>query len=177
VQGAAALASVAVLSASPLLSQSVTARAPISPGRAFFTSALVPGMAQARLDRSTGMLFAAIEVVSLTMLAKSRHDLAIAKTFAGDSTPVTFTTDQLTGLAVRDSTGALKVAQWSKSSYDQARIHARKTAVEDWVFTLAFNHLFAGLDAFVAAQLWELPGQVEMRATPHGGAIRAKFRW
>jgi hypothetical protein len=172
-----AVAVVALMAAAPLRAQAAKLRPPISPGQAFFTSALVPGLAQARLERSTGMLFAAIEVVSLTMLAKSSHDLAIAKSFARDSTPLTFTTDPLTGLAKRDSTGALVVSQWSKSSYDEARIHARKTHVEDWVATLVFNHLFAGLDAYVAAQLWELPAQVEMRATPRGGTIRAKFRW
>ena len=174
---AVAVMVVALIAAAPLRAQAANLRPPISPAKAFFTSALVPGLAQAKLNRSTGMLFAAIEVVSLTMLAKSSHDLATAKALSRDSTPLAFTTDPLTGLAVRDSTGALVVSQWSKSSYDDARVHARKVHVEDWVATLVFNHLFAGLDAFVAAQLWELPAQVEMRATPHGGAIGAKFRW
>jgi hypothetical protein len=177
VRCAFALTVAALAAALPLRAQTSNLRPPITPGRAFFTSALVPGLAQARLERSTGMLFAAIEVASLTMLAKSSHDLAVAKSFSRDSTPLSFTIDPVTGLAQRDSTGALVVSQWSKSSYDDARVHARKVHVEDWVATLVFNHLFAGLDAFVAAHLWELPAQVEMRATPRGGTVRAKFRW
>lgn len=160
-----------------LRAQPVAAKPPISPGKAFFTSALFPGLAQAKLDRSTGILFMTIEAISLTMLAKSQHDLSIAKKFRGDSTPVSFVIDPVTGIALRDSTGALQVAQWSTPLYSEGHLHARKTHVEDWVATLVFNHLFAGLDAFVAAQLWELPAQVQMRATPYGGSVGAKIRW
>ena len=34
---------------------------------------------------------------------------------------------------------------------------ARKTHVEDWEAALVFNHLISAADAFVAAQLWDLP--------------------
>ncbi len=36
---------------------------------------------------------------------------------------------------------------------------------------LIFNHLFAGADAYVAAQLWDLPGKVALRQLPFGPAI------
>src|SRR5262245_31327347 len=48
---------------------------PISPARAFVTSALVPGLAQAKLGRSTGILFATVEAMALAMYGKSHHDL------------------------------------------------------------------------------------------------------
>ena len=42
---------------------------------------------------------------------------------------------------------------------------------------LVFNHLFAGADAFVAAQLWDLPAQVSLRAAPRGLAVNASVSW
>lgn len=151
---------------------------PISPTRAFFSSALVPGMAQARLNRSTGILFVTFEAISLTMYAKSRHDLELARRFARDSTPLAYTIDPVTGLPQLDpDTGEPRVARWSSGKYTRGRINARKTHVEDWVAALVFNHLFAGIDAFVAAQLWELPGQVQFRASPQGLAVQGGIRW
>jgi len=39
---------------------------------------------------------------------------------------------------------------------------------EDWVVLLAFNHLFAGLEAYVGAHLTDVPGDLEIRAVPGG---------
>jgi hypothetical protein len=150
---------------------------PISPARAFFASALLPGLGQAPLRRGTGLLFVTAEAVALTMYGKSRHDLAIARAYTRDSTPLSYTIDTETGVAKRDSTGALVVASWLPSRYSVDRVRARKTHVEDWLAVLIFNHLFAGIDALVAAQLWELPAQVEFRVLPRGLAVRANFSW
>ncbi len=158
--------------------QRVVVKPPISPGRAFFESTLVPGLGQSQLGRSTGLLFATVEAIALTMYAKSRHDLAQARAFRRDSTPLTYKIDAATGLVEHDSvTGALRVATWSSNPYTADLINARKTHLEDWVATLIFNHLLSGVDAFVAAQLWELPAQVELRAIPRGLAVRAAFHW
>lgn len=150
---------------------------PISPGRAFLASALLPGLGQAPLRRGTGLLFVTAEAIGLTMYGKSRHDLAIAKAYTCDSTPLSFAIDPVTGIAKRDSVGALVVASWTASNYSADRVHARRTHVEDWLAVLIFNHLFAAIDALVAAQLWELPAQVEFRAMPRGLAVRAGFHW
>jgi hypothetical protein len=151
---------------------------PISPGKAFLTSALVPGLAQAKLGRSTGILFASVEALALAMYGKSHHDLSMARRLGRDSTPVTFVIDPATGLPQRDpDTGELQVATWSENRFAAGLIDARKTHVEDWVAVLVFNHLFAGIDGYVAAQLWQLPGQVEMRALPHGMMVRARIKW
>jgi hypothetical protein len=69
------------------------------------------------------------------------------------------------------------VAAWSVNKFGPGLIAARKTHVEDWVAVLVFNHLFAGIDGYVAAQLWQLPAQVEMRAFPHGMLVRARVKW
>ncbi len=39
---------------------------------------------------------------------------------------------------------------------------------EDWLILLAFNHLFAGLEAYVGAHLSDFPGDLRIRATPGG---------
>ena len=37
---------------------------------------------------------------------------------------------------------------------------------EDWLVLLAFNHLFAGLEAYVGAHLADFPGDLRIRAVP-----------
>ena len=56
-------------------------------------------------------------------------------------------------------------------------MRTRRLHYEDWIAVLIFNHLFAGADAFVAAQLWDLPGKVAIRQTPFGPLIQASFRF
>lgn len=40
--------------------------------------------------------------------------------------------------------------------------------IQDWAVLLAFNHLFSAAEAFVAAQLWDFPGELELTAGPDG---------
>jgi hypothetical protein len=39
---------------------------------------------------------------------------------------------------------------------------------EDWIVLLVFNHLFAGLEAYVSAHLTDFPGDLSLRAVPGG---------
>lgn len=39
---------------------------------------------------------------------------------------------------------------------------------EDWMVLLGFNHLMAALEAFVAAHLWDFPGDLRIRRVPGG---------
>ena len=39
---------------------------------------------------------------------------------------------------------------------------------EDWIVLLAFNHLFAGLEAYVSAHLADFPGDLRFQAVPGG---------
>jgi hypothetical protein len=147
---------------------------PISPRRAFLYSALIPGMGQAALDRKyTGATFFLIEAMSWALLRRSADDLRIAKAFVGDSVPQSYTIDPTTGLALRDAHGNPVVATWSVTRYSQDLVHARALHVEDWVAVILFNHLFSGADAYVAANLWDLPQHIGMRAAPlpRGGAV------
>jgi len=146
--------------------------APITPGRAFFSSLLIPGTGQARLDRPyAGGVFMLVEGVALTMMHRSAEDARIARRFARDSMPLTYQTDPITGAVATDSLGNLIVTSWQKSRYGPGIARARRLHLEDWVAVLFFNHLFSGADAYVAALLWDLPDKVSLRQTPNGTAI------
>jgi hypothetical protein len=49
-----------------------------------------------------------------------------------------------------------------------ARAESKRREHEDWIVLLAFNHLFAGLEAYVGAHLADFPGDLQIRAVPGG---------
>lgn len=49
-----------------------------------------------------------------------------------------------------------------------ARADAKRQEHEDWIVLLAFNHLFAGLEAYVGAHLADFPGDLRITALPGG---------
>jgi hypothetical protein len=49
-----------------------------------------------------------------------------------------------------------------------ARAGDKRQEHEDWVVLLAFNHLFAGLEAYVSAHLADFPGDLRFQAVPGG---------
>jgi hypothetical protein len=51
---------------------------------------------------------------------------------------------------------------------ESARADAKRQEHEDWIVLLAFNHLFAGLEAFVSAHLADFPGDLRFQAVPGG---------
>jgi hypothetical protein len=135
---------------------------PVSPKAAFLYSLVLPGLGQAKLDRSYAAgLFFTVEAVSFEMARQALVDLKYAQAHVHDSTLVvqTYQTDSL-GQALRDSTGQPIPATYAYARYDSARVGARKTHFEDWIAVIIFNHLLSGADAFVAAQLWDLPAHV-----------------
>ena len=147
-------------------------RAPITPGRAFRLSLVFPGAGQARLDRPyAGGVFLFVEALALAMLHRSAEDLQLARSFRGDSMPRTYQLDATTGLAVRDTLGNPLVTAWDVPRYTDTFVRTRRLHLEDWMAVLIFNHLFAGADAYVAAQLWDLPSKVALRQMPFGPAL------
>ena len=91
--------------------------------------------------------------------------------------PASYQRDPVTGVVVRDSLGGRIVSAWQTSRYSDAWVRTRRLHFEDWMALLIFNHLFSGADAFVAAQLWDLPARVGVRQTPLGPAIAARFEF
>jgi hypothetical protein len=49
-----------------------------------------------------------------------------------------------------------------------ARANDKRQEHEDWIVLLAFNHLFAGLEAFVSAHLADFPGDLRFEVVPGG---------
>lgn len=147
---------------------STTYKPPVTPRRAFLYSLAVPGAGQAALGRQFwGGAFFLAEGLSLSLVYRSAESLRLARQFRADSVPLTYQVDAA-GQPVLASDGRPAVATWSVSRYSAARVRARRTHYEDWVAVLVFNHLIAGADAYVAAQLWDLPARVGVRAAPDG---------
>jgi len=144
-------------------------RPPISPRRAFLYSLVLPGQGQLKLRRQkAAALFGSVELGSIFMLLKSQNDLRIARAHVGDSVFLRFDAPP--------TVGGDSVAVYQQDLL-AARVRARRLHVEDWVAALIFNHLFAGADAFVAAQLWDLPAQVSLRAVPRGLTVSTSVAW
>lgn len=175
--GRAGVSRPAVATADTLLADDAP-RPPITPGRAFFSSLLIPGSGQAALDRPyAGGVFLLVEAISLSMLHRAGEDLRLARRFARDSVPLTYDVDPVTGVVARDSLGAPIVATWQVPRYANGIVRSRRLQLEDWLAVLFFNHLFSGADAYVAAQLWDLPGMIGLQQTPLGPALAATLRF
>ena len=149
----------------------------MSPRKAFLTSLAIPGYAQTIFGRDkAAMLFTIVEIGSLGMARKSAQDLAEAKAFGSDSVVATYKTDPNTGLAILDSkTGQPIPDTYITSRYTADRIKARRTHYEDWIAAIVFNHLFAGADAYVAANLWDFRTNVGVASTANSTVIYASI--
>lgn len=47
-------------------------------------------------------------------------------------------------------------------------VEDKRQEVQDWAVLLGFNHLLAAAEAFVSAQLWDFPADLESRRLPGG---------
>jgi hypothetical protein len=153
-------------------------RPPVAPGRAFLTSLFVPGLGQSRLGRQLpGAIYAGVEIMSVVMLLKAQNDLRIARRSASTVNIAGYRVDPATGAPILDNNGRFTPVDTVPNRFDTERIEARRTQVEDWIAVLAFNHLFAGADAFVASLLWDLPARVGARHLPRGIGLGLSVRW
>jgi hypothetical protein len=151
---------------------------PLTPRRAFLYSLVVPGSAQTILGRPrTAAIFVTVEALAITLARKSANDLREAKRFARDSIIAGYQIDATTGLAVLDSTGRPIPTGYLPNRFAGDRVAARRTHLEDWIATLVFNHLLSGAEAFVSAQLWDLPAQVSMERTAGVTFLKARIPW
>ena len=137
---------------------------PLTAKRAFILSALVPGAGQSRLDRGTsGALFASVELAAMVMVRRSQLDLREARRYQVDTLPAQY--------IVSGSTLVKNGVFTNRYTADLVR--TRRLHVEDWLAVIGFNHLFAGADAFVAAQLWDVPVQLTAVPRPSGALFVA----
>lgn len=152
---------------------------PISPRRAFVYSVLLPGTAQAILNRPVaGALFVSVEVLALALASKAAYDLRFARAHQNDTVVVAYAVDPATGQPVLDPrTGLPTPVGTEQNGHGAALVKARRVHFEDWIAALAANHLFAGADAFVAALLWDLPSRLSIRALPRGATVGVSLAW
>jgi len=140
---------------------------PLSPRRAFLYSALIPGSAQSVLGRhKAATVMLVIEAMSIAMIRESAADVREARRMSGDSVVSSYV----------NATGALDTVK-APRRFDTPYVHVRQSHVEDWVAFLVANHLFSGADAFVAANLWDVPAQLQIRVGPDGARVGAKLTW
>jgi hypothetical protein len=138
-------------------------RPPITPRRAFLYSVLIPGMGQSALSRpQAGAIFVAVEAVCLAMIQQTTADLREARRHRTDSIFVAVVNNQ---------------PIYSREYFNDDLVRVRRTHRQDWIAALLFNHFFAGADAFVAAQLWDLPTQVSLRADERALRVSARVDW
>ena len=140
---------------------------PLSPRRAFLYSALIPGSAQSILGRhkaAAAMLL--VESIAIAMLRESAADVREARRMSGDSIALSYV----------DADGAVDTT-FAGRRFDPDYVHVRQSHVEDWIAFIIANHIFSGADAFVAANLWDIPTQLQLRVGPDGARIGAKLTW
>lgn len=143
-------------------------RPPLSPRLAFLLSALVPGLAQSRLERGTsGALFAGVEMAALAMLRRSVADVREVRRQRTDTIPGNFTA----------TPGGIVPRGTVPPRFEASLEASRRLHVEDWTAAIIFNHLIAGADAFVAAQLWDVPARVSVVPARDGLALVATLRF
>jgi hypothetical protein len=151
---------------------------PISPKRAFLYSFLMPGYGQSVLDRPiAGSLFFGAEVAWIALATKSAFDLRYARAHERDSLVVSYATNPDGSVKIDSVTGRLVGATYAPNRYASGRVQARRKHLEDYYALLIANHLLAGAEAFVSAQLWDLPEHVSIQRLPFGPALVASFRW
>ena len=145
---------------------------PIPPGRAFLYSFLVPGLGQAKLDRAwTGALFAGVEILAISRWQQAARDLKYSQTHRQDS--IALYDSVANGVVQIDTATGKPIEIFAYNPYSSARVGARKVHVEDWIAVIIFNHLISGADAFVEAQLWDLPSRVSAFRGPDGSMVVA----
>ncbi|MDQ3672997.1 MAG: hypothetical protein M3365_01280 [Gemmatimonadota bacterium] len=151
----------------------------MSPRRAFLTSLVLPGYAQTVFGRHrAAMLFTIAEIVSIGMARKASQALGEAKALARDSVVATYKIDPNTGLAELDPlTGRPVPATYIASRFTPDRVRARRTHYEDWIAAIVFNHLIAGADAYVAANLWDFRTNVNVTSASGTTTVIATVRF
>lgn len=142
-------------------------RPPLTPRRAFFYSFLAPGYSQSVLGRhKAATTFMLVEAITIAMIRESGADTHEARRLVNDTVVVSYV----------DASGNPAVVT-APPQFGDAEVHTRASRVEDWVALLVANHLFAGADAFVAANLWDIPAKLGFRMLPHGAVLSASIKW
>lgn len=58
--------------------------------------------------------------------------------------------------------------QAAEEAMDEVAADDARRRREDWLVLMGVNHVLSGLEAFISAQLWDFPGDLDLRAVPGG---------
>jgi len=62
-----------------------------------------------------------------------------------------------------------------RTGADSVTINDKSQAREDWLVLMAVNHLLAGLEAFISANLSDFPPELKLERVPHGLGASVKL--
>ena len=111
-----------------------------------------------------------VEAMAIAMIRESGADVREARSMSGSGGDSLLVISYVNASGNADTTAVHR-------HFDTQYVHVRQSHVEDWVAFLIANHLFSGADAFVAANLWDVPAQLQIRAIPGGASVGAKLTW
>lgn len=130
----------------------------------------MPGLGQTRLQRPTaGAVFIGLEFGIIAMLVKSNADLRSVRSFSSDSVARNYPVDSLGNVLPRPPQQA--------AGLSNDLVRARRLHREDWIAALVFNHLISGAEAFVSANLYDLPAQISARPSTQGTVVALSVTW
>ena len=167
--GSRATAQVDAPARPPRINPADTVRSPVTPKRAFLASLLVPGSAQNILGRHrAAAALIGVEAMSIAMIRESGADLREARRQLGDTLVLSYV----------DANGErLATPQLERRRFEEVEVRSRRSHVEDWIAILIANHFFAASDAFVAANLWDVPAHVAIRGDRNRFVIMGQIPW
>jgi hypothetical protein len=81
------------------------------------------------------------------------------------------------GLALTMTVKASNQLKYMRATNSEAA-DLKRQEVQDWLVVLIFNHLMAGAEAFVSAELWDFPSELKIRSLPGGRlGVGAGISW
>ena len=148
-----------------------------SPRRAFLTSLLLPGSMQLQFDRpKAATIFLVAEGAAVGMSLKSWNDLSKAKAARRDTVGTPALNEDGTP-RIDPDTGEPVIDYAPRNQNIADRVRARRAHLEDWIAVVVFNHLFAGADAYVAANLADFDANVDVSSGERRMSFRARVAW
>ncbi len=131
---------------------------------------------QLRFDRpKAATIFLLAEAGSLGMSVKSWSDLSKAKKARADTVGTPALNEDGTP-QIDPETGEPVINFEPRNKNLADRVRARRAHLEDWLAVVVFNHLFAGADAYVSANLADFDENVG--ASGHRRMeLRARIAW
>ena len=132
---------------------------------------------QLQFDRQkAATIFLVAEGAAVGMSLKSWNDLSKAKAARRDTVGTPALNEDGTP-RIDPDTGEPVIDYAPRNQNIADRVRARRAHLEDWIAVVVFNHLFAGADAYVAANLADFDANVDVSSGERRMSFRARVAW